>query len=436
MNLPANIVSSLQASKATQKSSTRQDNVSTKSTGEGHNATATLAQIIHPAVSRKAGSEVKVVAQPGNPSGTASELQQSWDALSALPSVQADGVRLNDLVVSGKAMALVPFTTKQASSSSSAGGGNSSKIAIPAGGPATPSTKTTDTGQPQAGADFALLGSSTVLGNVNVQLFAYNFSMDPHDPNPPPLAATAAALPAIYIAVANTDIPLSSVMPLLKGTQLDSVVLQSVMFMSSNQDNGFMPLGLTLQGTLSLSQTATSSFGNTASGLFGANQSTLQVAAYFGTDGNWSDGLSPQAFALRGVFDNIDVNVLGLFHVTQLGACIRTMRETYTGSNTVDWPVSFSFFGVLDFALPGSVTPVSLDFEVGYMESGDVYLSASSINSWNSAFGIPGLTIDVISLSCILPTSSAGDGVQVTLSAGLTIGTCVIQVDGWYSSCK
>ncbi|KAK4238612.1 hypothetical protein C8A03DRAFT_33365 [Achaetomium macrosporum] len=239
--------------------------------------------------------------------------------------------------------------------------------------------------------------------------------------------------PSVYVATTETDIPLSGIFAELEGTAFDRIVLRDVKLMSATQPNDITPVGLALQATVSLGDVGKVSddFNSAASGIFAAKQADVKVAAFFGTDGSWASALKPRQFTLKGTFENIDVNVFDIFHVTELGAYIRTFRRIRVGVNKDEWPLVLGFFGTLRFSLPGSPSASLFSFEIDVGE-GVLSLAGNSQGSWSSAFGIPNLSIDNMSIYGEIRTSTRSlDMLQV--AAALTLNDTTFDLRGLYT---
>jgi hypothetical protein len=335
---------------------------------------------------------------------------------------------MGDLLVTGDLVGFIPFV--QSATPGATVGGGAGKIALPDAPPGTqpPAPAPTDT----VGANYAVLGRTVVLGNVNAQLSGYSFGAMPGR-KAIPLTKPA---PSVYIAAAETDVPLSGIIAELKGTPFDEIVLRDVKLMSATQPNDITPVGLTLQATLTLGDVGrvSDTFHSAASGIFELKQADLKVAAFFGTDGSWASGLQPRQFTLRGTFENIDVNVFDLFHVTELGAYVKTFRRIRIGVSKDEWPLVFGFFGTLRFALPGSPSPLLFSFETSVGEE-VLSLAGRAQGSWSSVFGIPNLSIDDMSIYGQIRTATRSlDVLQV--SAALTLNKTTLDLRGLYTSSR
>ena len=209
---------------------------------------------------------------------------------------------------------------------------------------------------------------------------------------------------AIYDkAVIAGKFSLSTVLPVLIGTPFDDIVLQNVTFMNQNaRFDSTKALGWHVDADLVIGPSCGKLY-DILHTVLKIDQPTLHVHAGLGTQQSWSKPLALAGFVLDGTFPGLQVQICQGLTMTSVGAQLMGIRRMELLPNPqIVYDYGVGVFGSFNIDVPGSTTPVELDYQISEL-GGFVQLAANFKDDvWNNAFGVTGLSVSAERLSFVL----------------------------------
>ncbi|KAG1750131.1 hypothetical protein EDB19DRAFT_90971 [Suillus lakei] len=243
----------------------------------------------------------------------------------------------------------------------------------------------TDTSAPLASGDFVAECEIPLFGNnsVKAELLVW------HGP-PPAGVVIGQVVPSVQKALVTGDFKLSSIIPVLKGTEFDDITFRNVTIIHQNyQFDPSSALGYSFYGDLVIEQSCGAIY-NILRKVLGLEEPVLHVHADFGPDQAWSSPVSVSALTIEGAFTGSTPAPTTGIAFTSIGARL----EMHKKSDSVA-----SYFamihGKMNLAVPGAITPLELDYTLSDT-GGTIKLDASIPNNvqWQNPMGVQGISLD------------------------------------------
>ncbi|KAF8593814.1 hypothetical protein BDV93DRAFT_529669 [Ceratobasidium sp. AG-I] len=223
---------------------------------------------------------------------------------------------------------------------------------------------------------------------------------------------------AVERATLANDIRLSTLVPELKGTAFDTITFRDVTVYHQNyQFDTTKAVGWHFGADLVINESC-GALREVLSTVLGVDEPTLSVYLFLGTGGGWHKPPSLHSFVLEGVFAGlaskpIDGVVLSKIGIRLFG--IRTMKFDPKPRSALTY--GFAVFGSMNLDVPGSVVPLTLDYEI--REYGGILLLGASVQTWQNPFGAGGLELSDISFVTSFALSSPWKSLTFHVSANL-----------------
>ncbi|KAF8593815.1 hypothetical protein BDV93DRAFT_482217 [Ceratobasidium sp. AG-I] len=230
----------------------------------------------------------------------------------------------------------------------------------------------------------------------------------------------------------SKDLHLPTVISDLKGSAFDTIAFRNVTFYhQSYQFDKTKVVGWHFIADLVIDESC-GALRELLSTALGVDEPTLSVYLFLGTEGRWDKPPSLHSFTLEGVFPGLAVKpvddvVLSKIAVRLFG--IRTMKYEPTPRTVLDF--GCSIYGNMSVNVPGSVLPLTLDYEIRE-SSGTVSLLASR-DSWKNPLGVNGLVLSDVSFSTSFALSSPWKALTFDVSANLKHEDVPTTFQGTYS---
>ncbi|QRV90278.1 hypothetical protein RhiJN_18296 [Ceratobasidium sp. AG-Ba] len=247
-----------------------------------------------------------------------------------------------------------------------------------------------------------------------------------HGP-PPPDIDVGTDVP-IYQRVQISNLRPADIIPLVEGSSLSVLEFQNVTVTYQNyQFVKTLPVGWTISGELVIDKR----YGK----LYDVLHNILKIP---------DDGLRLSILVSLGAMlqvhpNDINNNALSGIHLcddvvlTRIGVLLFGI-STPSGMNDKQvTKCGFRIFGDMHIKVPGSVTPLELDFEMGEFGGAVTLEAAVKGDVWKNAFGV-GIDLDVVRLSAAFDASSPLQSLDCSLSAHLRADSISALVVGKYKS--
>ncbi|EUC61644.1 hypothetical protein RSOL_403850, partial [Rhizoctonia solani AG-3 Rhs1AP] len=223
---------------------------------------------------------------------------------------------------------------------------------------------------------------------------------------------------AVERATLTNDIRLSTLIPGLEGTAFDTITFSNVSVYHQNYEfDKTKAIGWHFSADLVINESC-GALREVLSTALGVEEPTLSVYLFLGADGGWHKPPALHSFTLEGVFAGLAVKPIDGVMLSKIGIRlfgIRTMKYDPTPRSALAY--GFSVFGSMNLEVPGSVLPLTLDYEI--REYGGTLLLGASINTWESPFGAQGLELSDISFVTSFALSSPWKSLTFSVSANL-----------------
>ena len=247
-------------------------------------------------------------------------------------------------------------------------------------------------------AGFTLEGQIDLFGLKTLQAQFYSWN-GPLPPNvDPPLTGT----PVYDKAVIAGDFKFSSVISQLQGTAFDNITLRNVTFM--HQNAFFDPskaLGWHVDADFVIDKGCGQLY-DLLQTVLKVKEPILHLHAGLGANQDWGKSLSISSFTLDGTFPGLQVPITKGFTMTSIGAELLGIRRLERQPNphfVLDY--GFGVFGSFNLEVPGSITPLELDYHIREL-GGYVQLSAGLKGDiWTDPLGIKGLQVRASNLTSV-----------------------------------
>ncbi|KAI0761189.1 hypothetical protein BD413DRAFT_617238 [Trametes elegans] len=296
-----------------------------------------------------------------------------------------------------------------------------------------------DIGKPKAAppaTGFMLEGTIKLFG-----LDAYEVALQSWHGPPPPSVDIGSDV-AVYQRVQLSSVLIRDLIPLLEGTQFDTFEFRNVTI--TYQNHRFIktaPPGWIITADVPIDTNSGSLYrilhdvlDISGSGL------TLHASVYLGPGHSWNSRPRVSSFAVQGVLDvtSNDVSptkgirlcdgvVLSRVGVLLFGVSVPTL-----GLNSKErTEYGFKVTGDMHITVPGSVTPLDFDVEIGEF-GGLVDLEAMVKGGiWTNAFGT-GIDLEMVQLSAMFPIGSV-KSLDCSIRAGLRADSVSALLTGTFS---
>jgi hypothetical protein len=261
------------------------------------------------------------------------------------------------------------------------------------------------------------------LSNLNATLYAYS------GPTPTTIALIPDRPPVYEIAKLDAAVKqLSAIIPQLAGTPFHEMPFTNfAITRQSYQFDPTKPIGWSISADLVIDK-STGALYDIMNTTLGMQTPAVHVQMYISPlsdASDWTAARSIDSFTLEGILPGMHASVGGMglhdMGVRLIGSSI-SAHATY----------SINLFGILHLQVPGSTTPLELDFKIEEL-LGDITLSATNGDVWNGAFGIKGLRLNSVALSMKAPLHTPLSS-TFSVQAELAAGTATASLAGTFSA--
>ena len=236
---------------------------------------------------------------------------------------------------------------------------------------------------------FTLVGDVNLFGITGLPAKMYSW----HGPVPSNVVVGADA-PIYDEAIIDGDFKLSNVIPKLKSTPFDKIVLHNVTFTHQNYlFDTTKPIGWNVGADYTIDPSCGALY-DVLRTVLNVPEPTLHLNAGLGLRQDWNTALKVSSFALSGTFPGLQAKICDGLMLTSVGAellAIRSMEMEPQPHSVIDY--GFGVFGTLAVTVPGSITPLELDCRI--CEFGGVVQLVADLNGnvWQDPLGIKGLVV-------------------------------------------
>ncbi|KAG8735240.1 hypothetical protein FRC10_010828 [Ceratobasidium sp. 414] len=286
---------------------------------------------------------------------------------------------------------------------------------------------------------FMLEGKIKLFGLDSLEVALQSW----HGP-PPPDVEIGADVP-IYQRVQVQSVRPAEFVSLLKGffSELEfenvAITYQNYQFVKT------IPLGWTIAADIRIDKRHGKLY-NVLHDVLGISGNGLRVRILvsLGLGHSWISRPNVSTFAVQGVIqphpNDIEQSDIAGFRLcddvvlSRVGILIYGISVPSFGlSHEESMQYGFKIFGDMNIKVPGSVTPLELDFEIG--EFGGVVGLEAAVKGdlWKNAFGL-GIDLDMVRLSATFEPSSPLKSLQCSLSAHLRADSASALVSGTYTA--
>jgi hypothetical protein len=153
----------------------------------------------------------------------------------------------------------------------------------------------------------------------------------------------------------------------------------------------------------------------------------MHVELCIGVNHNWTTLQMPSNFAISGSLQDISVDFADVVKFTMMGVTINfnTVVTSYPYGEKKE--MVFSFFGTAQVKVPGSVVPLSVDYNMA-MDGNFIDLSLTlKDEAWQNAFGIHGLALSSVDFG------TSFDYKSIRRSTGFRVGAIVVSESTTYN---
>ncbi|KAG8775918.1 hypothetical protein FRC12_001190 [Ceratobasidium sp. 428] len=287
---------------------------------------------------------------------------------------------------------------------------------------------------------FMLEGTISLFG-----LHSHRVALQSWHGPPPPDVEVGVDVP-IYQRVQLGSIHPSEFIPLLESTPFSEFEFKNVTITYQNyQFVKTHPLGWTIAADISIDRRH-GTLNKILRDVLKLSDSSLQlrVLVSLGLGHTWQSRLRVSTFAIRGLLQ-MHPNDINNQVPEGIPLCDDVMLSRvgvlFYGISVPDFGLShketmnygFKLFGDMHIKVPGSVTPLELDFEIGEF-AGVVGLEAAvKGNVWKNAFGV-GIDLEMVRLSATFEPTSPLKSLDCMLSAYLRAESASAFVTGTYTA--
>ncbi|KAJ7785143.1 hypothetical protein DFH07DRAFT_934976 [Mycena maculata] len=276
---------------------------------------------------------------------------------------------------------------------------------------------------------FILTGTVDLFGMDSLRADFYSH----HVPLLPIKDATA--IPIYQMAVLREDLRISSLLPSFAGTTFDVIALKNATFtlLKNKLMNRKRQIGFNFDADIVFDE----SYGQVHDVLvrfLGVPDPRLHLHCGLGTGQDWHRPLWISSFVLEGVFPTIHASPWNGVVFTRIGARLigfHVLRYSEDGSMKTAKEFGYSVFGKMHLTVPGSSTPLDLDFDISEV-SGMVSLTATLDFDWEHAFGIKQLTLQQVEFSVDFDLDEPFDSLAFDVSAVVALGQSGVMLSGSY----
>jgi hypothetical protein len=246
---------------------------------------------------------------------------------------------------------------------------------------------------------FTLEGDIDLFGikDLNAKLYVWSGAIPPE--------VTVITNPPIYDkALLTGDFKLSSVLPILNSTPFASITLRDVIF--TYQNCVFDPtkaIGWHVDGNFVIEPSCGALY-DILRTVLNVQEPIVHVHAGLGLKQGWGKPLSVSSFIFDGLLPGIQLNICDGFTLTSIGIellGIHRMERVPKPHSVINY--GFALFGSFNIDLPGSVTPLELDYRI-FEIGGYVHLSSDlGGEDWIEPLGIRGLRVCLFFYPPVVP---------------------------------
>lgn len=187
------------------------------------------------------------------------------------------------------------------------------------------------------------------------------------------------------------DASLASLFPSLDNTTLGSIKFRETSLEIWSKPIGSKPAGMYFSTEIVLSEDMPSDWkDNILSFFFPNGLPTFRIEAHLAAAQNPNDMIRSNGLILRGMVCNMSVPLIPKVTLVSVGA------QVTIGRPMAQSPVEYGLIGQLLFAIPGTVTPLILDFSVELNDRDVVTMKMTYERDWTNALGVSGFHVSSI----------------------------------------
>ncbi|KAF8317612.1 hypothetical protein DL93DRAFT_2165474 [Clavulina sp. PMI_390] len=282
-----------------------------------------------------------------------------------------------------------------------------------------------------------LAGGDNILQSTTASLFGLeklDANMLSYQPPKSRTVSTRGGPPVYEIVTLKQPLRLSTIIPELKGTIFDELVLEDVLFTRQNFSiPGGRGAGLHFDAILTVDDAA-GDLHSLLSKVLGCKDPKMELYCGMGYFESWSELPQLSSFTLQSTLPNI--NIGEEFKLTSLGIRIfafETSAASDGGSiEELEMSVGFGVFGTLSIQVPSWNHPIVAEFAIEKMSS-IVQLSTTAHLEWKDAFGVSGLTLADVRLGATLDLDKPLSAQIFEIGASFGFGGTAVAFDGAFS---
>ncbi len=235
---------------------------------------------------------------------------------------------------------------------------------------------------------FVLVGELELFGQSNLRA-----KFEKWEGPPPPGVVVLPGTPAsVESASLTDDFHLSSIVPSLEGTAFDDITFRNVTVFHQNYPfEATKGVGWHFSADLVIDG-ACRGLRDLLSKVLGVDEPILSVQLFLGTSGGWNELPSLSSFTLEGVFSGIACKPVDGVILSQIGIKLFGIQALkFDPKPRMALEYGFSVFGIMLLDVPGSVTPLKLDYEI--QEYGGTVSLGASVDVWSNPLGVKEFTV-------------------------------------------
>lgn len=228
-------------------------------------------------------------------------------------------------------------------------------------------------------------------------------------------------------------ISLGDIVPRLKGSPADAVLLKNTRFRYSEVSfSRFERAGLYFDTDV-VFQGALQPVGDIFRDFFHQENPQLRLNAYLNSQRSWHHPLPTSELALRGSLEHVSVSVLDILTFTKIGISILSYQRPDPRTNKPAWHFGYGFFGDLNLAVPGSAIPLQVTYELSITQGQYALFLLLKDEEWTDIFGIKGLRLRDVQMTAFLQNLDRSAELDIKVEAALELRNTSFLISGFYS---
>ncbi|CAE6440418.1 unnamed protein product, partial [Rhizoctonia solani] len=263
-------------------------------------------------------------------------------------------------------------------------------------------------------------GGFVVVGDIDLfGVSSLNATFEKWEgPAPPDVVILPDRAAAIERATLSEDFHFSSIITALQGTAFDAITFRNVSIYHQNYKfDATKAIGWHFSADLVIDESCRA-LHEVLSVVLGVSEPTLSIHLFLGASGEWHKRPLLHSFTLEVIFAGLAAKPVEGIVLSKIGVRlfgIRTLKYDPTPRSALEF--GFSIFGSMNLDVPGSVVPLTLDYDI--QEHGGTICLGASIDVWKDPFGASGLVLSGVQFSASFALSSPWKSFDFGVSADL-----------------